>query len=123
MTRLSLSHLQGFNPEKSPKFEWPAELIALTAFYQQVKDPNSEGDDRWIDLEAHDPSLLPNLTSDGSQTETAIIFVNLTEAEIGYYWVDGAGKEKHYGKVAAGKLCQSTDLCWACLVAQGCQRG
>ena len=28
--------------------------------------------------------------------------MNLTEAEIGYYWVDGAGEEKHYGKVAAG---------------------
>ena len=102
VTRLSLSHLQGFNPKDSPKFEWPAELIALTEFYQQVKDPNSEGGDRWLDLEAHDPSLLPNLTSDGSQTETGIIFVNFTEAAITYYWVDGAGEEKHYGKVAAG---------------------
>ena len=102
VTRLSLSHLEGFKPEASPKFEWPAELIELTEFYKQVKNPNSEGGDRWIELEAHDPSLLPNLRSGGSQTETAIIFVNLTEAEMAYYWVDGAGEERHYGKVAAG---------------------
>ena len=28
--------------------------------------------------------------------------MNLTEAEIAYYWVDGEGEERHYGKVAAG---------------------
>ncbi len=102
VTRLSLSHLQGFNPEGSPKFEWPAELIALHEFHQQLKDPNSEGGDRWVELERHNPSLLPNLRSGDSQTETAIIFVNLTEAEMTYYWIDGAGEERQYGKVAAG---------------------
>ena len=102
VTRLSLLHLQGFKPDVSPKFEWPAELIALTEFYQQLKDPNSDGGDKWIDLEGHDPSLLPNLRSGNSQTETAIIFVNLTKVEIAYYWIDGAGEERHYGKVAAG---------------------
>ena len=102
VTRLSLSHLQGFKPEDSPKFEWPAELIALHEFHQQLKDPNNEGGDRWVELERHNPSLLPNLRSGDSDTETAIIFVNLTEAEIAYYWVDGAGKERHYGKIPAG---------------------
>lgn len=102
VTRLSLLHLQGFKPEASPKFEWPAELIELTEFYQQLKDPSSDGGDRWIDLEGHDPSLLPNLRSGDSQTETAIIFVNLTEAEMACYWIDDTGKEKPYGKVAAG---------------------
>ena len=102
MTRLSLLHLQGFNPEAAPKFEWPAELIALHEFHQQLKDPKSEGGDRWVELEGHHPSLLPNLRSGGSQTETAIIFVNLTDTEISYYWVDGAGEERHYGKIAAG---------------------
>jgi len=67
-----------------------------------VKDPNSDGGDRWIDLEAHNSNVLPHLKSADSQTETAIIFVNLTKTEIAYYWVDGAGKERHYGKVAAG---------------------
>ena len=102
VTRLRLLHLQGFNPEASPKFEWPAELIELTEFHQQLKNPDSDGGDRWIDLKAHDLSLLPNLRSGASDTETAIIFVNLTEAEMVYYWIDGAGEERHYGKVAAG---------------------
>ena len=102
ITRTHLVHLQGFSPEESPEFEWPAELIALHEFHQQLKDPNSDGGDRWVELEKHDPSLLPNLISVDSQTETAIIFVNLTEAELAYYWVDGTGEERHYGKVAAG---------------------
>ena len=102
VTRTHLAHLQGFHPENSPKFEWPRELIALNEFHQRVKDPNSEGGDRWVDLERHNPSVLSQLKSGDSQTETAIIFVNLTQTEIAYYWVDGEGKEQHYGKVAAG---------------------
>ena len=102
VTRLRLSHLQGFNPETSPKFEWPAELIELHEFHQQLKNPDSDGGERWIDLKEHDPSLLPNLRSGASDTETAIIFVNGTKTEITYYWVDGEGKEKYYGKIAAG---------------------
>ena len=100
ITRTHLVHLQGFNPEKSPKFEWPAELIELAEFHQQLKNPDSDGDGKWIDLKAHDPSLLPNLKSGDDDTETAIIFVNRTDAEIAYYWVDYEGNEKFYGKVA-----------------------
>ncbi len=101
VTRLSLSHLQGFNPEDSPKFEWPAELIELTKYHQQLKNPESDGGGKWVDLKQHDPSLLPNLRSGSSDTETAIIFVNGgKETEIAYYWVDGNGEEKFYGKVA-----------------------
>ena len=100
ITRAHLSHLQGFNPEASPKFEWPAELIELAEFHQQLKNPDGDGKGRWIDLRQHDPSLLPNLRSGGSDTETAIIFVNSTKAEIAYYWVDGEGEEKYYGKIA-----------------------
>ena len=102
VTRLRLSHLQGFNPETSPKFEWPAELIELHEFHQQLKNPDSNGGDKWIDLKEHDPSLLPNLRSGASDTETAIIFVNLTETEITYYWVDSEGEAKYYGKIATG---------------------
>ena len=102
VTRTHLAYLQGFNPENSPKFEWPAELIALHEFHQQLKNPDSQGGDRWVDLKAHDPSLLPNLRSGGSDTETAIIFVNLTDTEIAYYWVDGEGEERYYGKIPTG---------------------
>ncbi|MXV72849.1 hypothetical protein F4Z99_01070 [Candidatus Poribacteria bacterium] len=100
VTRTHLVHLQGFNSEKSPKFEWPAELIELTEFHQQLKNPDSDGDGKWIDLKAYDLSLLPNLKSEDDDTETAIIFVNGTETEVAYYWVDYEGNEKFYGKIA-----------------------
>ena len=40
VTRTHLLHLQGFNPEASPKFAWPPELIELTEFHQKLKDPD-----------------------------------------------------------------------------------
>ncbi len=100
ITRTYLGHLQGFNPEVSPKFEWSPELIELTEFHQQLKNPSSDGDGKWIDLKEQDLNLLPNLRSGDDDTETAVIFVNATEAEIAYYWVDYEGNEKSYGKVA-----------------------
>ena len=100
ITRTHLVHLQGFSPEESPEFEWPPELIELTEFHQQLRNPDSDGNGKWIDLKAHDPSLLPNLKSGDDDTETAIIFVNGTKTEIAYYWVDYEGNEKFYGKIA-----------------------
>ena len=100
ITRTHLVHLRGFTPEESPEFEWPPELIELTEFHQQLKDLDSDGNGKWIDLKAHDPILLPNLKSGDDNTETAIIFVNRTGAEIAYYWVDYEGDEKFYGKIA-----------------------
>ncbi len=99
VTRTHLGHLQRFDPERSPKFAWSPEMIELTEFYQQLKDSNSDGNGRWINLEELDLSSLSNLKSGDGGTETAILFVNGTEAEIAYYWVDDAGNEKFYGKV------------------------
>ena len=100
VTRTDFVHLQGFSPEESPRFEWPAELIELTEFHQQLKNPDSDGNGKWVDLKEHNPSLLPNLKSGDDDTETAIIFVNGTKTEIAYYWVDYEGNEKFYGKIA-----------------------
>ncbi len=100
ITRTHLSHLQGFKPEMSPKFEWFPEMVELTESYQQLKDPDSDGDGRWINLKKHDLSSLPSLKSGDDDTETAILFVNNTKAEIAYYWVDYEGNEKSYGKIA-----------------------
>lgn len=100
VTRTHLSHLQGFNPEDSPKFAWSPEVIELTEFHQQLKDPNSDGGGKWVNLEELNLSLLPSLKSGDDDTETAILLVNNTEAEIAYYWVDYEGNEKSYGKIA-----------------------
>lgn len=100
ITRTHLVHLQGFNPEVSPKFEWSAELVELTELHQQLRDPSSDGDGRWVNLEKQNLSSLPSLKSGDNDTETAVLFVNGTETEIAYYWVDYEGNEKSYGQIA-----------------------
>ena len=100
VTRTHLEHLQGFDLEASPKFEWSPELIELTEFHRQLKNPNSDGGGKWVNLKGQHLSLLPTLKSEDDDTETAVLFVNGTEAEITYYWVDYEGKEKSYGRIA-----------------------
>ena len=100
ITRMHLLHLQGFNPEASPKFEWPPDLIELTELHQQLADPTNDGGGKWINLDEQDLSLLPNLKSQGDSIETTIIFVNSTETEITHHWVDYEGNEKFYGRIA-----------------------
>lgn len=100
VTRTHLPHLQGFDPEVSPKFEWSPELMELTELHQQLKNPDSDGDGRWVNLDAQDLSSLPNLKSEDDDTETAIVFVNGTEVEIDYYWIDYEGNEKSHGRIA-----------------------
>ena len=57
--RIHLPHLQGFNPQDSPTFQgWPE----LEAVYQQLRNPNSDGGGRWVDLRPYDPTLLPSLS-------------------------------------------------------------
>ena len=96
-TRLHLPHLQGFDPQTAPTFQWPADSLAC---YQQLTDPeiNSCGD-KWVNLEAHPPSGLAGLKSPRTSTETAVIFVNRTGTAISYYWIDFDGNEKFYGRV------------------------
>ena len=101
VTRTHLGHLQGFDPAVSPKFEWSSELIGLTEFHKQLKDLNSDGSGKWMNLKEHDPILIPNLRSGDDDTETAILFVNETKAEIAYYWVDYEGNEKFYGRIGS----------------------
>ena len=76
------------------------ELVELTELHQQLQDPSSDGGGKWVNLKEQDLSSLPNLKSEGGDTETAIIFMNSTKAEIAYYWVDYEGNEKFYGNIA-----------------------
>ena len=97
ITRTHLPHLDGFNPDASPKFEWPAELSAC---YEQLFDQNSEDGEKWVDLNHYEPSQLSSLKShDGDNS--AVLFVNKTDADITYYWVDADGNESYRGRAAA----------------------
>ena len=101
LTRLHLFHLQGFEPDQSPIFEWPAELPELEDLYQELGNTDSDGDGKWVDLKPLDLNLMSRLKSTGGFIETEIIFVNRTGSDIVYYWVDYDGNEKFYGRVGA----------------------
>ena len=91
-TRTHLPHLQGFDPQDSPRFQgWP-ELAEL--YHQQLRNPNSDGGGRWVDLRPYDPNLLPSLIESitfGPRTHVA--FVNLTQADVLLYRVRYDGTE------------------------------
>ena len=101
-TRTHLPHLQGFDPQDSPTFEWPPELAAC---YQQLREPDGDGGDKWINLEPYDLSQLSRLRSPTNKTgETEIIFVNESGATISYYWIDFNGTEIYFGYLAFGEV-------------------
>lgn len=100
-SRTRSSHLQGFNPMQSPKFEWPSDLPNYATLHKQLLTPNSDGGGKWVNLKEQDPSQIPNLKSEANYTETEIIFVNRTEANIAYYWLDYQGNERFYAQIAA----------------------
>ena len=105
-TRMHLPHLQGFNPQASPTFQWPPDSLVC---YQQLTDPEiTSCGDKWVNVEAHPPSGLPGLKSPSSPTETAIIFVNRTGAPLSYYWIDFDGNEQFYRRVVGEHVPQHT---------------
>ena len=94
-TRTHLPHLQGFNPQDVFRFDGPPlwEIGALE-LEKQLKDPNSNGGGKWVNLKLYHPSLLPSLIeSPMGEDYTPIIFVNLTGNEISFYVVDANGRE------------------------------
>ena len=99
VTRLHLSHLHGFDPDRAPTFEWPAELPELEELYQELKNTDSDGE--WVNLSPLDLNLLPRLKSTGGDIESQIIFVNRTASDILFYWIDYVGNEQFYGRVVA----------------------
>ena len=100
-TRTHLPHLQGFDPQDSPTFQgWP-KLEEL--FHQQLRNPNSDGEGRWVDLRAYDPSLLPSLNKSRTRgARTHIAFVNLTQADVLLYGVRHDGTEEFWTRVPPG---------------------
>ena len=90
-TRTDLPHLQGFNPQEAPIYQRPSRLLELE---QQLRDPNSDGDGRWVNLELYDPSVLPHLeklTTGGNHTE--FLFGKLTRTDLALYFFDADGKK------------------------------
>ena len=101
-TRMHLPHLQGFNPQDAFRFDGlPLWEIRAQELKRQLRDPNSDGDGKWVNLKLYHPSLLPSLIeSTTSGDDTYFIFVNLTGNDISFYFVDADGTEHfHYRTV------------------------
>ena len=89
--RTHLPHLEGFNPQNSPPFEWRPEFFEC--------DPNEDRCDEWVNLNQYDPSELSSLTrTRGDLTE--IIFINATSTDIKIYWIRDNGTEQEYGTLS-----------------------
>lgn len=99
--RTHLPHLKGFNPSESPKFKWQSDFPNYADLRKQLLNPYSNGDGKWVNLKKQDPSQITDLKSNPNYTETSIIFVNRTEGDIAYYWVDYQGNERFYRQIAA----------------------
>ena len=90
-TRTHLPHLQGFNPEEAPIYQRPTRLLELEA---QLRDPNSDGDGKWVNLKLHDPSELPRLLNSAAKNNsnsTEFLFVNRTGTDISLYFFSTDG--------------------------------
>ena len=101
-TRMHLPHLQGFNPQDAFRFDGPPLWeIRGRKLEEQLEDPNSDGDGKWVNLKLYDPSLLPSLIESTTRGDgTSFIFVNLTGNDLSFYFVDADGtKHFHYRTV------------------------
>ena len=93
-TRTDLPHLQGFNPQEAPVYQRPPELLELE---RQLRDPNSNGGGRWVNLTLYDPSAfshLKQLSTGGQRTD--FLFGNLTGTDLVLYSFNAAGNKILY---------------------------
>ena len=93
--RMYLPHLQGFNRQEAFRLDGtPLWSIRQQELEAQLRDPNSDGGGRWVNLQLHDPSQLPSLLEFAARgNHTAFILMNLTGHEISLYSVDADGRE------------------------------
>ncbi len=93
--RMHLPHLQGFDPQEAFRLDGlPLWAIKQQKLEQQLRDPNSDGDGKWVRLKLYHPSMRENLI--GSSTRgnyTHVVWVKLIRSEISFYELDAYGNE------------------------------
>ena len=97
-TRLHQQHLQRFNPQNSPRFQWPPNKKALHKVF--ISDPKSTGDGRWVNLQAYPPSELPRLQASIREGDpTTIAIGNYGVDDVFMYEVPAYGVEWSHGRL------------------------
>ena len=97
-TRLRQQHLQGFDPQHSPTFQWPPDKIALHQAF--TSDPESTGDGRWVNLQAYPPSELPRLQASIVEGDPTLIAIgNFGTDDVFMYEVPAYGIEWSHGRL------------------------
>ncbi len=98
-TRTHHSHLQGFDPQNTPTFQYPPDAVAL--YEELTNDPDSTGDGRWINLAPYPSSELPRLQASRRKgAPTLILFGNYgTDDFVHVYWVGPDGTEHPRGRL------------------------
>ena len=106
-TRTRLRHLQGFSPQDAPRLKHPPEVLAA---YNQLRDPESDGGGKWVNLPLQDPSQLSRLkqsTHGGGRMH--LFLVNLLNSMVSLYIVESDGTRFVRSVVARGVERISTD--------------
>jgi hypothetical protein len=92
--RRELPHLETWNPDESPRFEWPADVVSRYEAFQRASraerpDPSSND---WADAETLPLDVLAGLKSPESDAPSTLLFVNRRESPIHIDWIttDGA---------------------------------
>ena len=100
-TRLYQPHLQGFNPQNSPTFQWPPETLALNKAF--TSDPKSTGNGQWVNLQPYPPSELPRLQALRHEGDPTTIFIaNFGIGDVYVYRVEPDSTEISYGRLYHG---------------------
>ncbi len=93
--RMHLPHLQGFDPQEAFRLDGlPLWAIKQQKLEQQLRDPNSDGDGKWVRLKLYHPSMRENLIESSTRGNyTHIVWVKLIRSEISFYELDAYGNE------------------------------
>ena len=108
VTRTHLPHLRGFDPQENPTFRWPEEVEET---YAQLRDPNIESGDEWVNLNSYNPSQLSHLNLPRSgQTRTYVLLVNLADFDVLVYRVAPNGTETLLRRIHAQRGLRHAEL-------------
>ncbi|MDE0467378.1 MAG: leucine-rich repeat domain-containing protein [Candidatus Poribacteria bacterium] len=108
-TRLNEPHLQGFDPQNSPTFQWPPDILALYEAF--TSDPESTGDGRWVNLQAYPPSELPRLQASRRDGNTILIAIrNFGVDDVHVYWVAPDGTEYFHNSLRGDMVFYDTHV-------------